>query len=270
MNREQAGALVGVLLEAWPQNALTDASVALYVQQIEPLDADAGRRAVERLIGGGREFIPPVGVLRQAILREQGGGALKAPDEAWAEFRDNMIDPPPTELADGRKGYRLATWSHAIVRAAGEEVRGEVCRALEDPANGKYQMPELRSRYRSAYERLAGEWDATGTLPPDVDELAPLERTERGTIVLANGIGRVELAAVPDRPALPAGEPVGDEGRAAIAEARRAMDAMRERSREIAAPVPSQLEPIREGDELPPLPDEQADEIAAENAWQNR
>lgn len=149
--------------------------------------------------------------------------ALKAPEEAWAEFRDHMREPRRMELPDGRTGVPLPTWTNAMVRAAGADVAAETVQLVEYGMGSEY---ELRKRYCAAYERLVSDFRATGELPDHVAELRPSERHQPGTVVLG-GVGRISLAEPPQPPALPPGAdtPEAEEARHKAIETMAAMQA---------------------------------------------
>ena len=162
MTRDDALKVVSVLFGAWARKPDRGMATA-YVECITDLDYHACMRALRRLICEGTEHPPPVGKLRQAVLRDCAPELFVPAEAAWSEVL----------RAVSRWGLRgKPTWSSAVVEQAVGEIgwnticnsvcigveRAHFVRAYDDIATRARSVAamEMQPRLTSAELQLCG------------------------------------------------------------------------------------------------------------------
>jgi len=83
MNRSEAAKIVALLQAAYPGVSMSEATVSVYESLLKDIDADVGKRAVERLICTNR-FVPTIAEIRETCVLVRHGSA-RAGAEAWGD-----------------------------------------------------------------------------------------------------------------------------------------------------------------------------------------
>ena len=168
MKKTEVLKLVTVTKTLWPnwKGADTADELALAVDTwqaiLDDIPTDLALAAVRSLATSGREFAPPVGVIRQKavqLVSAATGGNAPDVDEAWAEVRH----------ATSSRGYMAGQpdWSHPAIAAAVHSIGWkDLCHSTNHDA--------LRAHFFKVYGTAQARADAERDLPPAARAVAEL------------------------------------------------------------------------------------------------
>ena len=168
MKKSEVLKLVTVTKTLWPSwkggDSPEELSLVVDAWQaiLDDIPPDLALAAVRSLATSGREFAPPVGVIRQKALQlvsAATGGVAPDVDEAWAEVR----------LAASSRGYMAGQpeWSHPAVGAAVRSIGWkDLCHSTNHDA--------LRAHFFKVYGTAQARVEAERDLPPAARAVAEL------------------------------------------------------------------------------------------------
>lgn len=158
MNDNEIAKLVGLVHTLWPTFEAMPETVPAWRLILRDLDYEPAKTAVIGLSTDGREFPPPVGMIRQRTLKALGHGAPDV-DQAVEE-----VMGAATYLGFARQ----PTWTHPAIADAVRAVGWDyVCYEPNQPA--------VRAHLRQAYESAAARHERRSLAPQPVLE-APIPR----------------------------------------------------------------------------------------------
>jgi len=143
--------------------------VGAWRTQLGDLDERFVLAGLSSLSSDGREFVPPVGLLRQTAIemqRKAEGTGLPTADEALREVKAAI---------DEHGSYGSPRWSHRVIRDCVNAIGWrEICMS---------QSPDtVRAHFLKMYAERAKVWNREDVAPPIVNELLMPLMKSLGTV----------------------------------------------------------------------------------------
>jgi len=195
MTKAEAKVLVGVLVAAYPHQAIEQETLDLYVALLTDLDAAQATAAVKRLICLQARWRPTIAEIREEVV--EPALALPSPAAAWAEVKAAIAKhgvPYPGQM----DSWRRPSWSCTLVAEAVKAIGyTEIATAeIEGVA---------RAHFLQAYSSMREETVRAAQLPPDLKRqpaALPIESAPALLKTIADVLPVVADARLPEGQAL--------------------------------------------------------------------
>lgn len=204
MTRVEWLRLVGRMQRIWPNQVLADDTVAEWYRLLDDLDATAAEAAVNVIARGGREFVPPPGLIRSKAAELAGPGVTF--DQAWGQIQRAVAALGRYQPVAAQEALRRVPFALDLVALMGGWEA--VCNAGPDE-----NRPVDPGVWRASAEHA---FKALQTQRRDDEAAAGLEgpRGAAARSRLAGDLVPVAAIEVPQAPPLP--EPAPTEALAAV------------------------------------------------------